>query len=139
MLMLFSFGASAIAGENEIKQEVLNAFNYQFEDAKETEWTIVKDLYKVRFKNNGKWMFAFYNADAEWVASGRYISPCDLPDYLQKNLKKNYSSFWVAELFEINSSEGSAFYVTVENADKKVALESMNYSRWTLYKDFEKS
>jgi len=49
-------------------------------------------------------------------------------------LKKNYSGYWISDLFEVAKNNGTSYYVTLENGDKKVVLTSANGSDWSTYK-----
>jgi len=64
----------------------------------------------------------------------RNISTAQLPVSLQANLKKNYSGYWISDLFEVAKNNGTSYYVTLENGDKKVVLTSANGSDWSTYK-----
>ena len=64
----------------------------------------------------------------------RNISTAQLPVSLQANLKKNYGGYWISDLFEVAKNNGTSYYVTLENGDKKVVLTSANGSDWSTYK-----
>jgi hypothetical protein len=125
---------SAFANENSVTPQVLNAFKSEFASAQEVEWTISADYYKASFGMNGQRVFAFYNMDGELMGLSRNISSAQLPVKLQSNLKKNYADYWISDLFEIANTEGTTYYVTMENGDKKVVLKSGAGSEWNTYK-----
>jgi hypothetical protein len=129
----------AFAGEENVTPTVLNSFNNEFSTAKEVEWTVGSDYYKAAFTFNGNHVFAFYNKDGELLGLTRYISSLDLPINLQKDLKKDYSSYWITDLFEVANSEGTNYYITLESAEKKIVLRSAGGNNWTTFKKISKA
>ena len=119
---------SAFAGEENVSPKALNAFKTEFNTAKEVEWTVGNDYYKATFVYNEKHVFAYYNENGELLGLTRYLSPDDLPISLQVNLKKNYQGYWISDLFEVAKNEGTAYYLTLENADTKIVLKSSGNS-----------
>ncbi|MBK8953697.1 MAG: hypothetical protein IPM85_17145 [Chitinophagaceae bacterium] len=129
----------AFAREVNVSEKVLKAFNTEFTAAKEVEWSINKDFYKASFVYNGNYVYAFYNMEDELIAVTRNISPAGLPMNLQTSIKKNYSDYWVSDLFELNNEDGTAYYITLENADTKLVLRSQAGAAWGNYKKVNKS
>jgi uncharacterized protein YegP (UPF0339 family) len=129
---------SAFANDENVNQKVLDAFNTEFTTAKEVEWSAGPDYYKATFNYNGKYVFAFYSENGELLGMTRYISPSDLPLSLQTNLKKNYEGYWVSDLFEVSKNEGTSYYITLENADAKIILNSAG-TRWTVFTKSKKA
>ena len=84
-------------------------------------------------------MFAFYNADGEFMAVTRYISSFQLPLTLQSKLKKSYSDYWISDLFEMATSNETGYYVTLEDADTTITLKSIDGSDWSVYKKSKKA
>jgi hypothetical protein len=52
---------------------------------------------------------------------------------LQTGLKKDYSNYWISDLFEVSNSDGTGYYITLENADSKVVLKSTGGDNWKTY------
>ncbi|MES1218193.1 MAG: hypothetical protein ABUT20_21995 [Bacteroidota bacterium] len=125
---------SAFASKDEVNQKVLNAFNTEFTSAKEVEWTISSDYYKASFGMNGQRVSAFYNLDGELMGLTRNIPSSQLPVKLQTSLKKNYSGYWISDLFEVSNNDGTSYYVTMENGDSKVVLKTSAGNDWVTYK-----
>ncbi len=129
---------SAFAGEVEVNPKVLNAFKSEFKTAKEVEWTVGTDYFRATFTYNDKHVYAYYDVNGVLLGLSRFISPDDLPLALQGNLKKNYSDYWISDLFEVANNEGTTYYVTVENADAKMVLKATDGKSWTSYKKNKK-
>lgn len=130
---------TSFAGEEKVDQKVLQAFNTEFATAGEAIWTVGENYYKVEFLYNEQHVFAYYSLDAELLGLSRYISPRDLPVYLQTKLKANYKEYWVADLFEVAKDESTSYYVTLENADTKLVLRSSGGGDWKVYRKVKKA
>jgi hypothetical protein len=128
---------TAFAGEENVSPQVLDAFKEEFTTAEKVEWTVGKNYYKAAFIYNEKHFFAWYSFEGEMIALSRYISPADMPAKLQSNLKKNYSDYWISDLFEVTKHDGTSFFVTLENADYKIVLRSSGLG-WSVYQKIKK-
>jgi hypothetical protein len=138
-LAIVAGSLGAFAGEKDVNPKVLNAFKTEFNTAKEVEWSIGSNYYRATFVYNDKHVFAFYNENGELLGLTRYLSPLDLPISLQANLKKSYSAYWISDLFEVAKNDGTAYYLTLENADTKIVLKSTDSSNWNMYNKVKKS
>lgn len=129
---------SAFAGDDNVNQKVLDAFTTEFTTAKEVEWSAGSNYYKATFNYNGKYVFAFYSENGEMLGLSRYLSPNDLPFALQYNLKKGYEGYWISDLVEVAKNNDTNYYITLENANKKIVLKSSDNS-WSVYNKNNKS
>jgi hypothetical protein len=137
MIMTLAIALStlaAFAGEENVSPKVLDAFKSEFNTAKEVEWSAGADYYKAAFTYNDKQVFAFYSLDGELLGLTRYISPVDLPLNLQTSLKKQYSNYWVSDLFEVAKNGGTSYYMTLENGTSKIVVKASGDNDWTPYK-----
>jgi hypothetical protein len=131
---------SAMATEPEVSTFVKESFNTTFASATEVKWTVGDTYYKAEFAMNGQYASAYYDMEAgQLMATTRNISSLQLPLTLQASLKKDYSNFWVSELFEVSNDAGTSYYVTLENADNKIILKATSYNEWKTYKKVTKS
>ncbi|MGB5029595.1 MAG: hypothetical protein WBO38_13925, partial [Chitinophagaceae bacterium] len=105
----------------------------------EVEWTVGHNYYKAAFVYNDKHVFAYYNQDGELLGLTRYLSPDDLPLNLFSDLKKNYCKYWITDLFEVANTEGTTYYITLENADTKIVLKASAESEWSLHEKTRKA
>ena len=129
----------AFADEVTVSPKVLDAFKNEFSTAKEVEWTAGSNFYKAAFTFNGNHVFAFYDMDGELLGLTRYISSLDLPIILQRDLKKEYSGYWISDLFEVANNNGTSYYITLENAEKRIVLKAADGSKWTTFKKISKA
>jgi len=139
-LAIAIFTLSAFATEEKVAPKVLTAFQNEFNNAKEVEWTVGTAYYMASFTYNDKYVFAYYNEDGELLGLTHYISPSQLPMGLQNNLKKSYSDYWVSDLFEVVKNGTTNYYITLENADQKLVLQSTaGATEWSSYKKVKKA
>ena len=129
--------ANAAPGPKDVPPMVLQSFKSAFNEAKAISWSSATNLYKAEFVVNEQYLTAFYNTANELVALTRNLASTQLPVALQTTLKKDYSNYWISDLFEVASEEGTSYYVTLETADTKVVLKS-NLSTWTTYQKSKK-
>ncbi len=139
MLAISISTASVFAGETNVNQKVLDAFKTEFATAANVEWTIGDNYYKASFTYNEKYVFAYFSEDGELLGITRYISLVNLPLNLQTSLKKNYNSYWISDLFEVAKNSGTAYYITLENADTKMVLKSVDGNSWSVHNKERKS
>ncbi len=126
--------SSAFANNTDnIGKNVTLAFSKDFSNAREVKWEKVQNLVKVTFMMNNQTMFAYYSAGGELLGLARNISPDSLPINQLTSLRKHYSDYWVSDLFELNADGESTYYITLENADSKMMLKSVNAGNWEQY------
>jgi hypothetical protein len=130
---------SSFASEGLVNQRVLDAFKTEFTTAKEVSWTAGENYYRATFTYNEKHVFAYYNTDGELLGVTRYLSPADLPISLQQELKKEYSGYWISDLFEVARNDESGYYVTLENGESKMVLKASDIYGWSPYQKYKKA
>jgi hypothetical protein len=134
LTMMVTIGTSvALAGDEKVSPRVLKAFSSEFASAQEVSWTAGVDFYQAAFSMNGQRVFAFYSTNGDLISVARYISSLQLPLHLIKELKNDFSDFWINDLFEVNNNEGTHYYVKLESAESKLMLKSTNGGDWNLY------
>ena len=133
-------GISAFASKNdEVNQLAVNNFNKEFVSARNIVWEQKQDYLKVTFTLNEQVLFAYYNNNGDLQAIVRNIVSSQLPINLLTDVKKDYSGFWISDLFEIASDDQTTYYVTLENADKKIVLRSNGADSWGVYAKTKKN
>ena len=128
----------AFAGEENVNRKVLDAFKNEFAAAQQVEWSSGDNFCKAAFVFNNKHVFAFYNMDGELIGITRYLSSMDLPLNLQVSLKKNFTNYWISDLFEVAKKDDTTYYITLENADTKIVLKSIDGNSWESYQKTKK-
>lgn len=121
-----------------VNQRVISSFQREFTNAKDVKWESSKEFAKATFSLNGQIMFAYYSEEGQLLAMTRNIQSSQLPINLLNNLKKDYNSFWITDLFEMASGNETAYYVTLESSDSMVVLKSTDSMNWELFKKEKK-
>lgn len=135
VMMLMIGVSSTFANHTEtVNQKVQNSFQKDFTNAKEVKWESGREFAKVTFTLNAQVLTAYYNVNGEMIAMTRNILSTQLPINLLTNLKKEYSSFWITDLFEMAADNTTTYYVTLEDADQVIVLKSDATGSWEVYK-----
>ena len=130
---------AAFANKNEdINFKVETAFKQEFGQAKDVSWLKTDNYYKASFKMNGNLLTAYFTSDGEMMGIVRNILSTQLPINLQASLRKEYDGFWITDLFEFSKQDSNGYYVTIENADKIITLQSTDGSSWSTFNKVKK-
>jgi hypothetical protein len=139
-MLMIAVGATAFAKDEEtVSQQVLNNFKKEFVNAKDVNWQNSRDYVKATFSLNEQVMFAYYTPAGELIAITRNISSDKLPISLLTGLKKNYSEYWITDLFEAVTNGTGTYYITLQNADVEVILKSDEFGGWETFKKSKRS
>ncbi|GAA4342214.1 hypothetical protein [Flaviaesturariibacter amylovorans] len=130
--------SSARTVTDDVTPAVLESFKSTFGAAKEVGWSTSSQYIKAQFTLDGQHINAFYNPAGELIALTRNITVSQLPVMLQAALKKEAAGAWISDLCEYSTDEGTAYYVTLENADMKITLRSSSNSSWTSFQKIRK-
>ena len=130
---------SSFAGTGtEISEKVTKSFQKEFVNAQNVQWEQGKDFVRAIFTQNDQVMFAYFNPDGDLLAVTRNILAGQLPINLLTDVKKNYGSYWITELFEIAMNNETSYYITLQNGEQKVILKSNGTNGWELFKKEKK-
>jgi hypothetical protein len=134
VMLLSSFAGNA----TEIRAQVINSFKKDFAAAQDVQWEQGKQFVKATFKLNGQVMVAYYSEEGNLQAVTRNITSSQLPINLLAEIKKNYGTYWITDLFEIAMSNNTSYYITLENSDQTLILKSESAHEWEVYKKQKK-
>ncbi|HVM88534.1 MAG TPA: hypothetical protein VMT76_10140 [Puia sp.] len=137
-LMLTGFSYSFARTTDGITKKAVESFNKEFSSARNTTWENKGSYMIVTFSMNSQIMFAYYGNNGELIGVARNILSDKLPISQLISLKKNYSDYWISNLFEVSMDNDTTYYVTLENADQKLVLKSSDYTGWEVYSKEEK-
>ena len=129
---------TAFANTTEVNPKVIKAFNTAFVSVNDVTWTTGSDFYKASFIYNSKHVYAYYSLDGKLLGLTRLMATSELPLILQTSIKKNYADMWVTDLFEVANADGTAYYLTVEDAENVLIVKSAGGSDWTTFKKSKK-
>lgn len=63
---------------------------------------------------------------------GHNILSGQLPATLLTDIKKGYKDYWITELYEEGHGKHPSYYITVENADQIIKLNSTDSENWVV-------
>ena len=134
-LILVTGSTGIFANGNEvINRHAVTSLQREFANAENIQWTEAGPLTKATFSHNGEVLFAYYSENGERVALGRNIRPNQLPINLLSTIKTSYKQSWITDAFEVTKDNETAYYVTIENADKHIILKSVSLDEWMIFK-----
>jgi hypothetical protein len=137
-LVLTLAASYANGNENKIPDNVSSVFARDFSRARDINWELYKGYYKASFLDMGRTLYAFYNADAEFIGMASNLPADRLPDGLQSDIKKKYEGFWISDLFQVTNGVSPAYFITIENADRKIILKAESNQSWSHYAEVKK-
>lgn len=131
--MLLTASSTFATPTDDSNETVKVAFHKDFKKAELTATEVKATYTKLTFKLNGVVMYAFYSDNGQLLAVTRNITSNQLPIQLLLDVKKNYSDYWITDLFELTGDGASNYYITLENADQRVTLRSNGSDTWETY------
>ncbi|HEV2355453.1 MAG TPA: hypothetical protein VGR89_14490 [Puia sp.] len=132
-MITMGFSAFATGNDNGVTPEARDAFKKDFATARDIKWDQANHFLRATFSFNDQVLTAYYNANGDLQAVVRNITSDQLPISLVTSLRKDYTDFWISDLFEVSSAGTTTYYVTLENSDKKVVLRSDDLASWSVY------
>jgi hypothetical protein len=135
LVTIIMMGVSAFASGKEgiVSQQAQNAFKRDFVTASNVSWEQKDNFVKATFSFNGQILNAYYNTNGDLQAVVRNILSDQLPINLLTDLRRDYTGYWITDLFEMSSGDQTTYYVTLENSEKKLVLKSEDASYWDVY------
>jgi len=140
LALLLTFGISSAFANNAegVSDKVINSFKKDFAEARDIQWEKSKEYIKATFSLNEQVTFAYYAEDGNLLAVSRNLASGQLPINLLTDVKKNYSNYWITQLFEIASKSENSYYITLENENQTIVLKSTGSDGWELFKKDKK-
>ncbi len=138
-LILLTAVTGSFANDGGVTRAVNANFVKEFKSARDVRWQSQKDYAIASFNMAGQILSAYYTYDGHLVAVLHHIPVDHLPIFLINEIKKNYSEYWVTELFEAVADGDSHYYITLENGDETMKLKSVGSTYWTVEKTRKKN
>jgi hypothetical protein len=137
-LVLTLFASYAKSNEDKIPENVSSVFASDFSQARDINWELYKGYYKASFLQMERTLYAFYTADAEFMGLASNLPTEGLPVYLQSDIKKKYEGYWITDLFQFTIGTTPGYFITIENADRKIMLKAEGNKSWSYYAEVKK-
>jgi hypothetical protein len=137
----FAFAADS----KDIVRQVNANFKQHFKTARIISTDASGKYTKVTFMQNDIIKTAFYGDNGKLLAVVRNLLSSQLPADLRADLKDNYGDYWITELFQIKGEDHSTqdnlncYYVSLESANSKVVLRSVDDITWEVFDEKAKN
>ena len=127
-ISMFSLVQVSLAGDNggngNINRTVQIAFQKIFKNASQVSWLESKDVYIASFIQEGKKLIAYFDADANWIGTGRHIGQENLPLGVSQQLYAKYKMEEIRGIYEFNDTgEGTYYFISVEKNGKMKTIK----------------
>ncbi len=129
---------TSFANNTDISKNAMATFASNFSNATEVKWESSDNYYSASFHLNGQILNALFAESGDLIAVSRNILSTELPINLQVAIGKNYPGYWISELAEYAIDGETRYYMTIENADKKIVTQSFGVYTWTMVKETAK-
>ena len=133
VIALALFSTAFAKAPEKVNDLAMAAFQKDFNNASEVRWTANNIYVMAAFKLDNKIQYAYYDYQGNLVGLVHHILTSNLPEDLSKDIKKHYSDYWVSELFQVTSEQGSFYYIQLKNADETVVLTTEGIDSWHRY------
>ncbi len=130
-LALFS-SAFAKAPEK-VNDLAMASFQKDFHNASDVRWTANNIYVMASFQLDNKVQYAYYDYQGNLIGVVHHILTSSLPENLSREIKKHFADYWVSELFQVSSDQGSFYYIQLKNADETVVLTTEGTDSWHRY------
>jgi hypothetical protein len=138
VIMLFTATAFATEGSM-ITAKVKEAFEKDFQKAKNVNWEKQKDYYFASFTFNELELNAVYNEEGELIGTSRKIPTMQLPLNISVTLSQKYNDYLVqGDATELSYNGETHYFVTVSNAKKTLQLNFRPNGEETVDKKIKK-
>jgi hypothetical protein len=109
------------------------SFMKEFNKASDVIWSSNSNYIMAAFELNNQIQYAYYDYQGNLVGVVHHILTSSLPEDLSRDIKTNYSNYWVSELFKLSSDQGDAYYIQLQSADETIVLTTEGTGSWHLY------
>ncbi len=132
-MLIMSVNVFAANDDGAVNQLAVKSFKSDFASATNITWEQKKNFTRATFTMEGQIFYAYYGNNGELQAVVRNITAAQLPITLLTDMKKDYASYQVTDLFEMVVDGATTYYVTLETNEKKVVLRSNGASYWETF------
>jgi len=125
--------------DRHVPANVASTFHSDFSFASNVNWELFNGYYKASFNEHGITLYAFYTAEGDFMGMAIYMLSDGLPASLKNQIKENYSGYWITDLFHFSVNNTPGYFVTLENADRKIMLKAEQNKGWSFYSEVKKN
>jgi hypothetical protein len=131
------FATTSFANDTKTNPVILQSFYQTFTGATNVSATEVDGMTRISFTIDEETRYAYYNVSGDLLVVTKQLSISQLPKALQADLKKNYGSFFVSDVYEFTTDEKTEYYVVLDNGGDHLVLSSVS-SKWKIFTESHK-
>jgi len=129
--MLFAVavvGSSYANDPVKVKSIVKESFQKTFTGAEGVTWEVVssKQIFHASFVYNNESLNAYFDAEGNLLATGRYVKRESLPMLVNRGLTENYGRYNVIETIEFVANSETSYIVKVGNDKVTMYVQAYN-------------
>ncbi|MGZ3839475.1 MAG: hypothetical protein ACXVBT_11460 [Flavisolibacter sp.] len=137
LLLWLLTGTNGFASDTMVSPGVLHAFEIRFATASAVNWTKDQGWYRADFVYSDQYITAYYGSGGNLLALTKNILSPQLPLLLGQALKEKYKNYWISDLVEVSTEQGTSYYATLENGGNQLVLKS-DQNDWSVSKKTRK-
>ena len=107
----------------EIPVDIRRSFKDKYQAAKNVEWVIKEDRYKINFNLEGSEMFAYLDRHGIWIKSFTKLTLEELPQLVASYLDIYYADYQLTKYYLKTTPNGQSYTVAVKGNKEYVWLE----------------
>ena len=127
------FSTAFAKAPEKVNDLAMASFQKDFRNASEVKWTANSMYVMAAFKLDNQIQYAYYDYQGNLIGVVHHILTSSLPEDLSRDIRKHYSEYWVSELFQVTSEQGSFYYIQLKNADETIVLTTEGTDSWHRY------
>ena len=116
-----------------VNSRVAASFVKDFHNVSNVRWSSTRNYIVAIFEMDSQTKFAYYDYQGNLAAVVQHMLTSSLPEDLHADIKKNYSNYWVSELFQVTNEQGIHYYIQLKNADQTLVLTTQGTGSWHAY------
>src|ERR1700712_204603 len=118
LVIISSVAAFAAPERKQIPNEVISAFNTDFDASVKVTWETGTGYFKAGFIQSGVLCYAFYSMDGELMGMGRQLTTDMIPASLGEQLESVYSGYTLTELYQIGTEESGDYLLVLRKGNE---------------------
>lgn len=108
--------------QEDVPENILNAFNSEYPDAMDVEWEKESDGYEVEFEIDDVEREITYDMQGNIIETGIDVSEDELPQNTLSYISENYAGYEIDDADEVENNGVTYFEVELENGDQEIDL-----------------
>ncbi len=114
---------TACAQKTNVPENVVNAFNQKFPDAKSVKWDKENDTeWEAEFKLNGEEYSANYSTDGAWKETEHEIETSAIPANVKQTLDGEFADYKIEEAEISETAEGTVYEFGIEKDETEMEV-----------------